>query len=47
MVEISGGEFSMGSDAASELLCSLAGVTQDALPIHRVYVDGFWMDARK
>jgi formylglycine-generating enzyme required for sulfatase activity len=45
MVWIPGGEFSMGSDAASESLCSLPGVTRDALPIHRVYVDGFWMDA--
>lgn len=34
----------MGSDSASESLCSLSGVTRDALPIHRVYVDGFWMD---
>ena len=42
---IPGGEFSMGGDAASESLCSLPGVTRDALPIHRVYVDGFWMDA--
>jgi len=23
----------------------LHGVTRDALPVHRVYVDGFWMDA--
>ena len=45
MVWIPGGEFSMGSDAASETLCGLPGVTRDALPIHRVYVDGFWMDA--
>jgi formylglycine-generating enzyme required for sulfatase activity len=45
MVWIPGGEFSMGSDAASESLCGLPGVTRDALPIHRVYVDGFWMDA--
>ncbi len=35
----------MGSDGASESLCSLPGVTRDAQPIHRVYVDGFWMDA--
>ncbi len=35
----------MGSDAASESICCLPGVTRDALPIHRVYVDGFWMDA--
>ena len=45
MVWIPGGEFSMGGDAAGESLCSLPGVTRDALPIHRVYVDGFWMDA--
>ena len=44
MVWIPGGEFSMGSDAASEALCGLPGVTRDAVPIHRVYVDGFWMD---
>lgn len=35
----------MGSDAAADSLCALPGVTQDAVPIHRVYVDGFWMDA--
>jgi len=44
MVWIPGGEFSMGSDASSEALCGLAGVTRDALPVHRVSVDGFWMD---
>ncbi|HWC78181.1 MAG TPA: formylglycine-generating enzyme family protein, partial [Blastocatellia bacterium] len=26
-------------------LCGLPGVTSDALPVHRVLVDGFWMDA--
>jgi len=41
---IAGGEFSMGSEASSESLCGLPGVTRDALPVHRVYVDGFWMD---
>ncbi len=45
MVWIPGGEFSMGSDEAGESLCSLGGVTRDAQPIHRVFVDGFWMDA--
>ena len=45
MAWIPGGEFSMGSDATGESLCGLPGVTRDALPIHRVYVDGFWMDA--
>jgi formylglycine-generating enzyme required for sulfatase activity len=44
MVWIPGGEFSMGSDVASEELCGMPGVTRDAVPIHRVYVDGFWMD---
>ncbi len=45
MVWIPGGEFSMGSDVECESICSLPGVTRDAVPIHRVYVDGFWMDA--
>jgi formylglycine-generating enzyme len=36
MVWIPGGEFSMGSD--DPVLGS------DARPVHRVYVDGFWMD---
>lgn len=44
MVWIPGGEFSMGSTAETESLCGLPGVTRDALPVHRVYVDGFWMD---
>ena len=45
MVWIPGGEFSMGSNVDSESLCSLPGVTRDAAPIHRVYVDAFWMDS--
>ncbi len=44
MVWIPGGEFSMGSTVESESLCGQPGVTRDALPVHRVYVDGFWMD---
>ena len=44
MVWIPGGEFSMGSESASESLCGLPGTTLDAMPIHRVYVDAFWMD---
>src|SRR5207253_6928764 len=44
MVWIPGGEFSMGATASSEGLCEVHGVTRDALPLHRVYVDGFWMD---
>jgi formylglycine-generating enzyme len=45
MVWIPGGEFSMGSTMESESMCGLPGVTRDALPVHRVYVDAFWMDA--
>jgi formylglycine-generating enzyme required for sulfatase activity len=45
MVWIPGGEFAMGSDASSESLCAMPGTTRDALPVHPVYVDGFWMDA--
>lgn len=45
MVWIPGGEFSMGSTVESEGLCHVKGVTRDALPVHRVVVDGFWMDA--
>jgi formylglycine-generating enzyme required for sulfatase activity len=45
MVWIPGGEFSMGSHADSDSLCATPGVTRDALPVHRVYVDAFWMDA--
>jgi formylglycine-generating enzyme len=45
MVWIPGAEFSMGSTVDSESLCGLPGVTRDGQPVHRVYVDGFWMDA--
>jgi formylglycine-generating enzyme len=45
MVWIPGGEFSMGSHVESDALCAMPGVTADALPVHRVHVDGFWMDA--
>src|SRR5689334_7663850 len=45
MVWIPGGEFSMGSTVDSDSLCSMPGMTRDASPVHRVYVDGFWMDA--
>ena len=44
MVWIPGGEFSMGSDASADALCDVPGITKDAQPIHRVAVDGFWMD---
>jgi sulfatase modifying factor 1 len=46
MVWIPGGEFSMGSEGKCDgkSCCSPATVA-DALPIHHVSVDGFWMDA--
>ncbi|AWG23628.1 sulfatase-modifying factor 1 [Flavobacterium faecale] len=44
MVWVPGGEFSMGSDISDESLCSVKGITKDASPIHRVYVDGYYMD---
>ena len=45
MVWIPGGEFSMGCDSCATGSCSgeQAGMI-DARPIHRVHVDGFWMD---
>ena len=44
MVWIPGGEFSMGSKETSRLACEGSATMPDARPIHRVYVDGFWMD---
>jgi formylglycine-generating enzyme required for sulfatase activity len=46
MVWIPGGEFSMGCKAPSQGVCTMAtmNAVDDAQPIHRVYVDGFWMD---
>ncbi len=44
MVWISGGEFSMGAlDPPATTEAGMHGA-DDARPIHRVYVDGFWMD---
>ena len=47
MVWIPGGEFSMGTDDPTKMRCEGAGhdPMPDARPIHRVAVDGFWMDA--
>ncbi len=45
MVWIPGGEFSMGIDHECDSLCDSPGLTRDSQPIHRVFVDGFWMDA--
>src|SRR5260370_1027446 len=46
MVWIPGGEFSIGCEVPSEGICTMAtmNAVNDAQPIHRVYVDGFWMD---
>ena len=44
MVWIPGGEFSMGSDDPTASLCGGKETMDDARPIHRVSVDGFWMD---
>lgn len=45
MVWVPGGEFSMGSEDPRESLCGGPEAMDDARPIHRVAVDGFWMDA--
>ncbi len=45
MVWIPGGEFSMGTDDPTRELCGGTDTMVDARPIHRVYVDGFFMDA--
>jgi len=45
MVWIPGGEFSMGSDGICDgKSCCSPATVGDTQPIHRVYVDGFWMD---
>jgi len=45
MVWIPGGEFSMGAEDPRRLEHGGSEPMADARPIHRVYVDGFWMDA--
>ena len=45
MVYISGGEFSMGSKDPTEMFCGGDQPMDDARPLHRVYLDGFFMDA--
>lgn len=45
MVWIPGGEFSMGSIDPRGAMCGGPDAMMDAQPVHRVYVDGFWMDA--
>ena len=44
MVWISGGEFSMGAVTSGHGSSEMAMPSNDAEPIHRVRVDGFWMD---
>ena len=44
VVWVPGGEFSMGASAPAELGRLPMDTVADAQPIHRVYVDGFWMD---
>ena len=46
MVWIPGGEFSMGAADPRGMDLNKVGMqaTDDSRPIHRVYVDGFWMD---
>lgn len=44
MVWIPGGKFSMGSEDPRESLCGGPDAMLDARPVHRVFVDGFWMD---
>lgn len=44
MVWVPGGEFSMGAQDPRTAPESAHDAMADARPIHRVYVDGFWMD---
>jgi formylglycine-generating enzyme len=46
MTWIPGGEFSMGAQNPPDMEHDHVGMkaTEDSRPIHRVYVDGFWMD---
>ena len=46
MVWIPGGEFSMGAAEPHGMDANHVGMhaTDDSRPVHRVYVDGFWMD---
>ena len=44
MVWIPGGEFSMGAQDSPDMGDVGMQATRDSRPIHRVYVDGFWMD---
>src|SRR5438046_2786916 len=45
MVWIPGGQFSMGPAVGGEGSHAMPMPSNDSQPVHRVYVDGFWMDA--
>src|SRR5215472_16626080 len=45
MTWIPGGEFSMGGVMGGEGSHAMPMASNDSQPVHRVYVDGFWMDA--
>jgi formylglycine-generating enzyme required for sulfatase activity len=46
MVWIPGGEFSMGAQDPADMNDAVGmQATTDSRPVHRVFVDGFWMDA--
>src|SRR5437588_13081721 len=45
MVWIQGGEFSMGAVVNGEGSHEMPMASNDSQPVHRVYVNGFWMDA--
>jgi formylglycine-generating enzyme required for sulfatase activity len=45
MVWIPGGEFSMGASVSGKGSAEMPMASNDSSPIHRVQVDGFWMDA--
>src|SRR5438045_2777971 len=45
MVWISGGEFSMGAAVGGEGSHAMPMASNDSQPVHRVYVDAFWMEA--
>ncbi len=45
MVWIPGGEFSMGASVSGKGSAEMPMASNDSGPIHRVRVDGFWMDA--
>src|SRR5678815_327208 len=45
MVWVPGGEFSMGAAVGGEGSHEMPMASNDSEPVHRTYVDAFWMDA--